>query len=65
VFNGLQDDADPLVGPRGQRGGTFTEQAFPVRRRHHGLPSFVQVRGGGYFFLPGLAAIRYLARFPG
>ena len=26
-----------------------------------GLPQFVTVRGGGYFFLPGLRAIRYLA----
>ena len=62
VFNGLHDDADPLVAPRGTRGGTFVEQARPVRRRHRDLPEFVRVRGGAYFFLPGVAALRYLAR---
>jgi hypothetical protein len=25
------------------------------------LPRFASVRGGAYFFLPGIAAIRYLA----
>lgn len=60
-FNGLHDDADPLVGARRAGGTTFTEPADPVRRRHLGLPEFVTVRGGGYFFLPGLRALRYLA----
>jgi hypothetical protein len=26
-----------------------------------GMPRFVTVRGGGYFFMPGLSAVRYLA----
>jgi hypothetical protein len=26
-----------------------------------GLPRFVSVRGGAYFFLPGIRALRYLA----
>ena len=63
-FNGLADSVDPLVGPRGGAGTTFTEQAAPVRRRHVGLPRFVQVRGGAYFFLPGIRALRYLASPP-
>jgi hypothetical protein len=25
------------------------------------LPAFVTVRGGAYFFLPGIRALRYLA----
>jgi len=29
--------------------------------RLHGLPRFVTVHGGAYFFLPGLAALRYIA----
>ena len=33
----------------------------PVRRRLTGVPQFVTVRGGAYFFLPGLAALKYLA----
>lgn len=61
TFAGLHDDADPLVAPRNGRGGTFTEQGLPVRKRHRSVPAFVQVRGGAYFFLPGLAALRYLS----
>lgn len=57
-FDGLYADPDPLMGPPGH---TFTVQAEPVRRRVHDLPSFVGVRGGGYFFLPGIRALRYLA----
>ena len=25
------------------------------------MPRFVDVRGGGYFFMPGITALRYLA----
>lgn len=57
-FNGLYDDADPLVGPAGR---SLTVQARPLRQRVKDLPSFVGVRGGGYFFLPGVRAVRYLA----
>ena len=64
VFNGLHDDTDPLVAPRATRGSTFVEPAEPVSRRHRDLPEFVRVRGGAYFFLPGLAALRYLAEIP-
>jgi Dyp-type peroxidase family len=64
-FSGLYDDPDPLIGARDprQKGrrATFTVQAEPVRERIVGLPEFVTVRGGGYFFMPGLRAIRYLA----
>jgi Dyp-type peroxidase family len=65
-FDGLYNDADPLIGDRGNEdpkrpAGSFTEQAEPVRRRISQLPQFVTVRGGAYFFLPGLTAIRYLA----
>jgi Dyp-type peroxidase family len=67
TFNGLYDDADPLTGNRcsasaGFKGTGFTVQAHPVRHRHQGLPQFVRTRGGAYFFLPGLSALRYLAR---
>ena len=60
-FDGLYDDVDPLVGRRGPGGATFTIPGAPVRERINGLPPFVTVRGGGYFFLPGLRALRYLA----
>ena len=64
-FAGLYEDTDPLIGTRNPPGpltaGTFTVPGEPVRRRVTGLPPFVEVRGGAYFFLPGMRALRYLA----
>jgi Dyp-type peroxidase family len=57
-FKGLYDDPDPLVGPAGR---SLTLQSRPVNRRVKEIPSFVGVRGGAYFFLPGVRAVRYLA----
>ena len=34
-----------------------------LRRRVSGLPQFVSMRGGAYFFMPGIRALRYLASF--
>ena len=59
-FNGLYDDTDPLAGSRHPRGATFTLPARPVRRRYCDLPQFVRTRGGAYFFLPSISAVRYL-----
>jgi Dyp-type peroxidase family len=68
-FDGLYDDDDPLLGSRSRPGnnpsGGFTIPAQPVRKRVGALPRFVQVRGGAYFFMPGLRAIRYLASLDG
>jgi cytochrome P450/deferrochelatase/peroxidase EfeB len=62
-FHGLQNEPDPLVGagPRSDAARTFTipTAAGPVRLRN--LSTYVKVRGGGYFFLPGFSAIRFLA----
>jgi len=55
-FAGLHDSPDPLLSE-----GHFTVPADPVRERYTGLPRFVDVRGGAYFFLPGIRAVRYLA----
>jgi Dyp-type peroxidase family len=57
-FDGLTGEADPLVGNR---------EPFPAAQATDGfdrlrsLPRFVTVRGGGYFFLPGLRALRFFA----
>jgi Dyp-type peroxidase family len=61
-FDRLYDDADPLVAPSAPRGGTFTMPTDGVRERVTNVPRFVTVKGGAYFFLPGLAALRYLSR---
>ena len=39
----------------------FTVPKRPIRKVHKGIPAFTTLTGGAYFFLPGLAALRYLA----
>jgi Dyp-type peroxidase family len=59
-FAGMYDERDPLVSTYGQ--GPYTLPASPARRRLAGLPPFVTVLGGGYFFMPGLRALEWLSR---
>lgn len=61
-FGGLDDELDPIVGAQPASGGRMTIQARPVSTQVVDLPRFVTVRGGAYFFLPGLRALRFLAR---
>ena len=67
-FDGLAGEVDPLLGTRSS--STRCADAFSrpgedcPNRRETGLPQFVTVRGGGYFFLPGLRALRYLMESP-
>ena len=61
-FDGLYAETDPLIGSRPPGVDSFTCPAEPVRKRYHGLDRFVEVRGGGYFFMPSRAALAYLAR---
>lgn len=63
-FAALVGVEDPLIGPRAAGPSDFVEPALPVRRRYRGLPQFVQVHGGAYFFLPGIRALRYLSSNP-
>jgi Dyp-type peroxidase family len=66
-FAGLTGESDPLLGHRlRDLGGSPTDgfsipQAHGPDRRLSGLPQFVTVLGGAYFFLPGIRALRYLA----
>jgi deferrochelatase/peroxidase EfeB len=66
-FDGLRNESDPLLGSRTPAvDGTATDafsmpQADGPDQRLSGLPPFVTVRGGAYFFLPGLRALRWLA----
>ncbi len=59
-FAGLSEDRDPLIGDQPAAGGTFTIPEVPVRSRLENLSRFVRVRGGQYFFLPSVGAIRFL-----
>ena len=66
-FHGLYSDVDPLMGDHhpkhSQRGlfATFTVPAYPLRQRISDLARVVHVRGGAYFFMPGIKAVKYLA----
>jgi deferrochelatase/peroxidase EfeB len=66
-FDGLPDEADALLGSRQKtRDGQPTDgysipQAGSPDMRLSGLPPFVTVLGGAYFFMPGIRALRYLA----
>jgi deferrochelatase/peroxidase EfeB len=72
-FAGLSGEQDPLLGNRqpfptppvaaeAQATDGFTRPgAEPRCRRATGVPQFVVVRGGAYFFLPGLTALRWIA----
>jgi hypothetical protein len=56
----LGAERDPNIGLQ-QDGATFTIPREPVRRRIHGIETFNVLRGGEYFFLPSLPALRWLA----
>ena len=57
-------EQDPIVG-NAEGDGIFTIPNHPLRRRLHGLPQFVAVRGGEYCFMPGLRALQWLAQLNG
>lgn len=53
------DDKDPIVGNSDEE-SFMTIQGEPFRRRLR-PPRFVIVKGGAYFFMPSVRALRYLA----
>ncbi len=62
-FKNLGNERDPFVGTQD---GTFdyTIPKRPIKKKIKGLPAFTTIRGGAYFFLPGIRALRYLASDP-
>ena len=60
-FDGLYDEADPLIGNHAPGTANFSVPADPVRLRFSDVPKVITVRGGAYFFLPGIRALKYLA----
>jgi Dyp-type peroxidase family len=59
-FHELGNERDPIIGTQD---GTleFKIPKRPIRKKITCLPAFTTVRGGAYFFLPGLKALRWLA----
>jgi deferrochelatase/peroxidase EfeB len=66
-FNAMTEESDPLLGNRQPVPGCpFTDtfslpQEIGVRTRITQMPQFITVRGGAYFFLPSVSALRFLA----
>jgi deferrochelatase/peroxidase EfeB len=72
-FAALTGEQDPLLGNREpfpasligappQRTDGFSRPGAEIRfRQATGLPQFVTVRGGAYFFLPSLSALKWIA----
>lgn len=61
AFNALLANKDPMVGDTSGK-GNMTVPHGPLRKRMLEVPRFVTTRGGGYFFLPSITALRFLAR---
>ena len=59
-FHELASELDPIFGTRD---GTFdmTIPERPIREEVIGLRAFTTIRGGAYFFLPSIRALRYLS----
>lgn len=60
-FQDLDNEKDPFTG---DHDGTcnMTIQRTPFRKRIPCIPRFTTVKGGGYFFVPGVNALRYLVK---
>jgi deferrochelatase/peroxidase EfeB len=63
-FHELGNERDPMIGAQD---GTYdmTIPKRPIRQKIKGLPAFTTVKGGAYFFLPGIKALHYLAALGG
>ena len=61
VFGGLDGEVDPLIGNLPKGDCIFTVQDQPLRTRVHNLSRFVTVKGGAYFFLPSIRALKYFS----
>jgi hypothetical protein len=60
-FHELTNERDPIIG---DNDGTLEYKIpkRPIRKKIVGLPAFTTVRGGAYFFLPGIKALQFLSR---
>ncbi|MEO8577181.1 MAG: peroxidase [Gemmatimonadales bacterium] len=67
-FSGLSGESDPLLGDRESVPGCPATDGFTIPvdgglpRRLSGVPQFVTVRGGAYFFLPSIRALHYFVK---
>ena len=59
-FIGIGDERDPIIGLHDEA-ATFTIPKDPVRRLVRGIETFNVLRGGEYFFMPSISALKWLA----
>jgi Dyp-type peroxidase family len=64
TFHELGNERDPIIGTQDST-LEFTIPNRPIRKVQKRLPAFTTLRGGAYFFLPGLKALRYLTTLNG
>lgn len=59
-FHELGNERDPIFGTQD---GSYdlTIPKRPIKKKIRGIPAFTTIRGGAYFFLPGIKALHYLA----
>ena len=55
------NERDPIIGNNHEGTLEYKIPKRPIRKKIVGLPAFTTVRGGAYFFLPGIAALNYIA----
>lgn len=69
-FGDLYSERDPIAGnnldSQPQQGAEYfvTLPSASLRKRFEDFPRVVTVKGGGYFFLPSIPALHYLAGIP-
>jgi deferrochelatase/peroxidase EfeB len=67
-FGALSGESDPLLGNRQPIPGCPITDVFSLPQKNGvrhvvtGLAQFITVRGGAYFFLPGLSALRFFTQ---
>jgi deferrochelatase/peroxidase EfeB len=60
AFKGLGNERDPIIGTQDST-LDMTIPRRPIKRKLEHLPAFTTLRGGAYFFVPGLHALEVLA----
>ena len=65
-LSNLYNERDPIIGnnhhPEDNREmGVFSTPAVGLRKRYTDVPQFVTIKGGAYFFMPGIRALTYLS----
>ena len=61
-FHGLNNERDPLIGINPDGSARTMTVPDPLGRQSLNLPNFVSVKGGAYFFLPSISALKFLTQ---